>query len=162
MNPKTKRKLFIKELYNDFLKYGTIYGGNAISGIHMNPRKEYYVRTNENGNIFDIPVVVDGTEYNPFDYRIGFGIRKLQDSTMKENLVIFGQVLIEKDKLRIILPTSMVQGFEYLLHWEKERNRGDVWTNSRYFLRHTGKYHIAKIETRKQVGYLISNINQRK
>ena len=75
MNPKTKKNSFIKELYNDFLKYGTIYGG--ISGIHMNPRKEYYVRTNENGNIFDIPVVVDGTEYNPFDYRIGFGIRKL-------------------------------------------------------------------------------------
>ena len=53
---------------------------------------------------------------------------------MKENLVIFGQVIFDRERqIELSAPTSAVQGFEYLLHWEKERNRGDVWTNSRYF-----------------------------
>lgn len=150
--PKDKKKnSFIKELYNDFLKYGTIYGAGDIRNSYEPARKEYYVRTNENGNIFDIPVVVDGTEYNPFDYRIGFGIRKLArfDYERKPGNFWTGNADRER-QIALSAPTSAVQGFEYLLHWEKERNRGDVWTNSRYFLRHTGKYHIAKIETRKQ------------
>ena len=76
--PQDKKKVsFLKELYNDFLKYGTIYGAGDIRNSYEPARKEYYVRTNDNGNIYSIPVVVDGTEYNPFDYRVGFGIRKL-------------------------------------------------------------------------------------
>ena len=47
-------------------------------------------------------------------------------------------------------PTSAVDGFEDLFHFEKERLRGEEFTNWRYFLRHTGKYHIAKVESREQ------------
>ena len=47
-------------------------------------------------------------------------------------------------------PTGAVSGFEYLFHFEKERRRGDVFINSRYFLRHTGKHHIIKLEHREQ------------
>ena len=46
--------------------------------MSMNPlEKEYFVERPEDGNIYDIPRVVEVTEYYPFDYRIGFGIRKL-------------------------------------------------------------------------------------
>ena len=37
-----------------------------------------------------------------------------------------------------------------MLHWEKERERGFVFTNSRYFIRHTGNYHIIKLEQRER------------
>ena len=150
--PQDKKKVsFLKELYNDFLKYGTIYGAGDIRNSYESARKEYYVRTNDNGNIYSIPVVVDGTEYNPFDYRIGFGIRKLARFDYERKPGNFWTGNSDRERqIALSAPTSAVQGFEYLLHWEKERNRGDVWTNNRYFLRHTGKYHIAKLETRKQ------------
>ena len=47
-------------------------------------------------------------------------------------------------------PTAAVRGFEYLLHVEKERQRSEEFTNSRFFIRHTGKYHIVKVEARQQ------------
>ena len=53
-------------------------------------------------------------------------------------------------QIALSAPTSAVQGFEYLFHWEKERQRGEIWNNSRYFIRHTGKNHIVKLESREQ------------
>ena len=50
----------------------------------------------------------------------------------------------------ISAPTGAVKGFEYLIHFEKERERSEEFENSRYFIRHTGKYHIVKLEQRKQ------------
>ena len=148
---KEKKDSFLKEFYQDFLKYGTVYAAGDIRNSYEPARKEYLVRTNDNGSIYSIPVVVDGTEYNPFDYRIGFGIRKLArfDYERKPGNFWTGNADRER-QIALSAPTSAVQGFEYLFHWEKERNRGDIWTNSRYFLRHTGKYHIAKIESREQ------------
>lgn len=148
---KEKKDSFLKEFYNDFLKYGTIYGAGDIRNSYEPARKEYFVRTNDNGSIYSIPQVVDGTDYNPFDYRIGFGIRKLArfDYERKPGNFWTGNADRER-QIALSAPTSAVQGFEYLFHWEKERNRGDVWTNSRYFIRHTGKYHILKLESRKQ------------
>lgn len=46
-------------------------------------------------------------------------------------------------------PTSAVQGLEYQFHYEKERWRGEDFTNFNYFLKHTGKYHIVKIQSRE-------------
>ena len=37
-----------------------------------------------------------------------------------------------------------------MLHYEKERERGEEFYNSRFFIRHTGKYHIAKLEQREE------------
>ena len=138
-------------LYKDFLKYGTIYASGDISNSYEPARKEYYVRTNDNGNIYSIPVVVDGTEYNPFDYRIGFGIRKLArfDYERKPGNFWTGNQNRER-QIALSAPTSAVSGFEYLFHWERERQRGETWENARYFLRHTGKHHIIKLEERVQ------------
>ena len=47
-------------------------------------------------------------------------------------------------------PTSAVDGFEYLFHFEKERLRGEEWNNFRYFIRHTGKHHIVKLESKSK------------
>ena len=69
----------------------------------------------------------------------------------RENLVTFGQVInLEKAQQALSAPTSAVDGFEYLFHFEKERLRGEEWNNFRYFIRHTGKHHIVKLESREQ------------
>ena len=70
-NAQEKNKLF-----KDFLKYSTVY----ISGDIQNSKENapsYFVRTNPNGSLYDVPVVVDGTDYYDYDYRYGFGIRKI-------------------------------------------------------------------------------------
>ena len=68
---------FFKEIYDDFLKYGTVYAAGDISNAYENSRKDYFVARPDDGNLYEIPRVIDATEYYDFDYRIGFGIRKL-------------------------------------------------------------------------------------
>ena len=56
-----KKDSFLKEIYNDFLKYGTVYGAGEISNSIEAKNPTYFVRTAENGSIYSIPVVVDNT-----------------------------------------------------------------------------------------------------
>ena len=139
---------FFKEVYNDFLKYGTVY----VAGDVNNPQtevKEYFVRTDPQ-DFYGIPDVIDETIYHPYDYRFGFGIRKLARFGYENKPGNFwtGDSDIEK-QTALSAPTSAVKGLEYLLHWEKERQNGDEFTNKRLFVRHTGKYHIVKFESRE-------------
>ena len=141
---------FFKEIYEDFLKYGTVYAAGDIRNAYENSRKDYFVERPADGDIYAIPRVIDVTDYYDFDYRIGFGIRKLArfDYEVKPGNFWTGNALREKQGA-LSAPTSAVKGFEYLLHWEKQRLRDEVFTNQRYFLRHTGKNHIVKLEARE-------------
>lgn len=143
-----------KTVYQDFLKYGTVYAAGDASNSYEASRKEYFVRTPDGGTIYDIPLVEDVTEYFPFDYRLGFGIRKLGrfDYERKPNNFWTGNQKIEK-QIALDAPTSSVEGLEYLFHYEVERLRGETWINNRYFIRHTGKHHIVKLESRVQGAY---------
>ena len=142
---------FFKELYEDFLKYGTIYAAGDIRNAYENSRKDYFVERPEEGNIYDIPRVIEVTEYFDFDYRYGVGIRKLGRFGYERKPGNFWTGNQFRENVQALsAPTSAVDGFEYLFHYEKERLRGEEWNNWRYFLRHTGKYHIVKWEQRKQ------------
>ena len=149
---KEKKKVnIIKEFYNDFLKYGTIYAAGDIRNAYENSRKDFFVERPEGGSLYDIPRVIEVTEYFPFDYRYGFGIRKLGRFGYERkpgNLWTGNQ--FRESQQALSAPTSAVSGFEYLFHFEKERLRGEEWNNWRYFIRHTGKYHIVKLESRDQ------------
>lgn len=138
---------FFKALYDDFLKYGTIYGAGDISNSIEARQNTYFVRTSDNGNIYDIPVVVDNTPTYPFDYRIGIGIRKLArfDYERKPKNFYDGT----ESQLVFSAPTSAIRGLEYQFHYEDERWRGEYFTNHRFFLKHTGKHHIVKVESRE-------------
>lgn len=136
-----------KDLYKDFLKYGTIY----IAGDIDNPKeevKDYFVRTNPNGNLYSAPVVVDGTDYYDYDYRYGFGIRKLArfDYEVKGKQYYDGT----ESNVGLSATNSPVKGLEYVFHTEKERSRDEVFENHRYFIKHSGKNHMVKIESRAQ------------
>ena len=114
-------------------------------------RKDFFVERPEGGSLYDIPRVIEVTEYFPFDYRYGFGIRKLGRFGYERKPGNFwtGNQFRESQQA-LSAPTSAVSGFEYLFHFEKERLRGEEWNNWRYFIRHTGKYHIVKLESRDQ------------
>ena len=105
------------------------------------------MRTNPDGGLYDIPVVVDNTPDYPFDYRLGFGIRKLArfDYERKPRNYYDGT----EQQLAFTAPTSALQGLEYQVHFEKERWRGELFKNHRVFVKHTGKYHIIKAESRE-------------
>ena len=141
---------FFKDLYDDFFKYGTFYVAGDVNNSYETQRKNYFIRTDPD-DLYAIPQVIDETVYHPHDYRIGVGFRKLArfDYEVKPSNFWTGNNKIEK-QTALSAPTSAVQGFEYLVHYEKQRQRGEEFINERYFLRHTGKYHIAKIEKRTQ------------
>jgi hypothetical protein len=145
---------FFKSLYKDFLKYGTIYGAGDISNSIEASESVYFVRTGDSGSLYDIPVVIDDTPNYPFDYRYGFGIRKLArfDYERKPKNFYDGT----EKQLAFSAPTSAFKGLEYQFHYERERWRGELFKNHRFFIKHTGKYHIVKVESR-QVGKI--NLN---
>ena len=139
---------FLKELYKDFLKYGTFYVAGDAANAYEQTYKDYFVERPDDGDIYGIPRVIDVTEYFPMDYRVGLGFRKLAR---------FGYEVKAKDyydgtenNKSLSAPTSSVKGLEYLFHYEKERERGEEFFNSRFFIRHVGKYHIVKLEQREE------------
>ena len=147
---------FFKSIYKDFLKYGTVYGAGEISNSVEAAEPTYFLRTNPDGSLYSIPDVVNNTEVFPFDYRYGFGIRKLArfDYERKPKNFYDGT----EEQLVFGAPTSAINGLEYQFHFEKERWRGGDFTNYNFFLKHTGKYHIAKIQAR-EVGKINLNYN---
>jgi len=142
-----KKSGLFKSIYKDFLKYGTVYGAGDISNSIEAAEPTYFLRTNPDGSIYSTPDVVDNTPVFPYDYRYGFGIRKLArfDYERKPKNFYDGT----EEQLVFGAPTSAVQGLEYQFHYEKERWRGENFTNFNYFLKHTGKYHIVKIQSRE-------------
>ena len=145
-----KNSTFFKDLYKDFLKYGTFYAAGNIGSAYETQRPDFFVRTDPD-NLYAIPDVVDQTVYHPFDYRYGIGIRKLArfDYEVKGNNFYNG-IGEDENNVGLSAPTAAVEGLEYLVHYEKERKRGEEWINSRFFVRHTGDYHIVKLEQRDQ------------
>jgi len=143
---KEKKNLF-KNFYEDFLKYGTLYVAGDIKNSKENA-PVYFVRTNPNGSLYDVPVVVDGTPEFEHDYRYGFGIRKIArfDYELKGKQYYDGT----ESNVSMTAPNSSIKGLEYVVHIEKERVRDEVFKNHRYLLKHSGKYHIVKVESRKQ------------
>jgi len=141
---------FLEDVYKDFLKYGTFYVAGNVSNAYDTQEASYFIRTDPD-NLYAIPTVLDNTVHHPFDYRYGIGIRKLArfDYEVKPGNFWTGDSNIEK-QTALSAPTSAIKGFEYLIHYEKERERGEEFINTRYFLRHTGKYHIVKVEQRSQ------------
>jgi hypothetical protein len=139
-----QKKNFFKEVYNDFLKYGTIYAAGNIENSQL-VQPNYFIRTDPE-DFYGIPRVEDRAKYHPFNYRYGFGIRKLGRFGYEDKPNFYNGT---ESNVGLSAPTSSVKGFEYVLHWEKERFNGNEFDNKRLFIRHTGKYHIAKFEARE-------------
>ena len=46
---------FFKSLYQDLLKYGTVYGAGDVRNAIEPPSDVYFVRTNPDGGLYDVP-----------------------------------------------------------------------------------------------------------
>ena len=138
---------FFKSLYKDFIKYGTVYGAVDLNNSIEEDVSTYFVRTGDGNGLYDIPVVVDNTPDYPYDYRIGFGIRKLARFSYERKPRNFYDGT--EEQLAFSAPSSALKGLEYQLHWEKERWRGEMFRNHRFFIKHTGDHHIFKVESRE-------------
>ena len=147
LSPTVVQGQIFKDLYKDFLKYGTVYGAGDISNSIEAKESTYFIRTNQDGSLYSIPDVVDNTPNYPFDYRIGIGIRKLARFSYERKPKNFYDGT--EEQLAFSAPTSAIKGLEYQLHWENERWRGEDFQNHRLFIKHTGKYHIVKAESRE-------------
>jgi hypothetical protein len=124
-----EKKNFFKELYGDFLQYGTVYAAGNIGNAKLE-RKDYFIRTDPD-NLYDIPQVVDETVYHPNDYRIGIGIRKLARFNYEIKPNFYNGT---ENNIGLSAPTSAIKGLEYLLHYEKQRQNGDEWNNKRFII----------------------------
>ena len=137
----------LKKAYDEFFKYSSIYVAGNVSNAYESTTKNYFVEKPTEGDLYAIPRVIDVTEYYPNDYRVGFGLRKLARFDYEVKPKFYDGTEINK---ALSAPTAAVKGFEYMFHYEQERERGEEFVNTRYFLRHTGKYHIVKLEQREQ------------
>ena len=79
VHAQTQESVFSK-IYKDFFKYGTFYLAGEVSNPYQKQSIDYVVRTNPSGNLYDVPVVKDDTEYHEYDYRYGFGVRRIARS----------------------------------------------------------------------------------
>ena len=137
---------FFKALYKDFLQYGTIYGAGDARSSYESSRQDFFVERPADGDLYGIPRVIDVTEYYEFDYRWSFGIRKLARFNYERKPRNWYDGT--EQQLAFTAPSSALSGLEYQFDIGKERNRGEVFDNHRYFLKWTGKYHIIKAESR--------------
>ena len=140
---------FFKALYKDFIKYGTVYAAGDLRSPYESERKDYFVERPADGDLYAIPRVIDVTEYFEFDYRYSFGIRKLARFQYERKPREWYDGT--EQQLAFTAPSSALSGLEYQFDIGKERSRGEVFDNHRFFVKWTGKYHIVKAESR-QVG----------
>ena len=122
---------FFENVYKDFLKYGTIYGAGDISNSIEASENVFFVRTGDQWKFYDIPVVIDDTPKYPFDYRFGFGIRKLARFGYERKPKNFYDGT--EKQLALSAPTSAFKGLEYQFHFEKERLEVKIYKNHRFF-----------------------------
>ena len=137
---------FFKALYKDFLQYGTVYAAGDARSSYESSRQDFFVERPADGDLYGIPRVIDVTEYFEFDYRWSFGIRKLARFNYERKPRNWYDGT--EQQLAFTAPSSALTGLEYQFDVGKERNRGEVFDNHRFFVKWTGKYHIIKAESR--------------
>ena len=67
---KEKKNIF-KSVYDEVFKYSTFYFAGDYRAPYESANKKYLIRQPEGDGLYDVPDVVDVTEYFPSDYRLG-------------------------------------------------------------------------------------------
>ena len=60
---KKDKKPILKTFYDNFFKYATVYGAGDYRAPYESSDKKYLIRTPDGAGIYDVPEVVDVTEY---------------------------------------------------------------------------------------------------
>lgn len=148
---------FLKKFYNDVLSTSTVYFSTNVSKsiekeeVDFKPPQEPLKSIdflNAIANMDEGVTLKNYTKKFPFDYRVSFGIRKLARFDYERKP--FNYYDGNEVQLAYTAPGSAVPNiWEYQFHIEKERWRGEPYNNHRFFIKHTGNYHVFKVESRK-------------
>lgn len=122
----------------EFFKYSTVYGTAFVSQPVQDAYGDWFIPR----EWWLQPQPVENQ--NPFNYTYSLGIRKIARFKYENRPTIF----YDGSEKNISTSTNIgaVNGWEYLLHSELNRQIGQVYTNNNYFLRYLGKHYIAKVE----------------
>jgi hypothetical protein len=140
------------------LSTSTVYFSTNVSKSIEEEKTDFILPPRVSDNLIDILYQIANmnegvklknyTKKFPFDYRVSFGIRKLARFDYERKP--FNYYDGNEVQLAYTAPGSAVPNiWEYQFHIEKERWRGEPYNNHRFFIKHTGNYHVFKVESRK-------------
>ena len=114
-------------------KYSTFYGSIGINQV----LDEVNTYTIQDG------ILRETTKDNKFNYRYAFGVRRLARLSMEDRKSYKDGTETDYGKFR----SSLLTGLEYLVSYERVRDRGICYTNQDYFLRYISNNYIVKLQS---------------
>ncbi|QDP54462.1 MAG: hypothetical protein GOVbin7581_44 [Prokaryotic dsDNA virus sp.] len=128
--------------FGQFYKYSTVYGGYSMNST-MQPVETYQYINNE---------LIETTNEFGSNYRYQIGIKKIGRYKFEKKPKFY----YDGKENNATIHRSPIGNFEYLLQYEKIKDRGIEYTNSDFWFRYTGKNYIAKIQSSNN-GYVDLN-----
>ena len=114
-------------------KYSTVYGSVGINQV----LDEVNTYTIQDG------ILTETTSDNKYNYRYAFGIRRLARLSMENKTSYKDGTETDYGKFR----SALMNGLEYLVSFEKVRDRGISYTNQDYFMRYISRSYIVKLQS---------------
>jgi hypothetical protein len=114
-------------------KYGTFYTGIGLNNS-LNEENTYTIQNN---------ILTETSIDNKFNYRISYGFRRLA----RLNFELKGKNYTDGSETKWgMFRSSLLNGLEYNLSYEKVRDRGLAFSNSDYWLRYLGSFFQLKVQ----------------
>ncbi len=114
-------------------KYSTFYGSVGLNQVI----DEVNTYTIQNG------ILTETTKDNKYNYRYAWGVRRLARLSMENRTSYKDGTETDYGKFR----SSLMSGLEYLVSFEKVRDRGISYTNQDYFIRYISGNYIIKLQS---------------
>jgi hypothetical protein len=128
--------------FGQFYKYATIYGGGSINAT-MTPAETYEYNGSQ---------LINTTNDDGANYRFFVGIKKLSRYKFEKKPKYY----YDGNEENATVFRSSVGGLEYLLQYERIKDRGTEFENHDIWLRYLGKYTSTKIQSSNN-GYIDLN-----
>ena len=125
--------------FGQFYKYATVYGGGALNAT-MTPIETFDYNGNE---------LVNTTNNSGANYRYFIGIKKLSRYSFEKKPRFY----YDGNEENATVFRSSLNGFEYLLEYEKIKDRGTEFNNHKIWFRYLGDNTTTKIESSSN-GYI--------
>ena len=125
--------------FGQFYKYSTVYGGGSLNST-MTPIETY---SYNNGQL------VNATNDGGANYRFHIGLKKLSRYKFEKKPKFY----YDGNEENATIFRSSLNGFEYLLQYERIKDRGTEFENHNIWFRYLGEHTSTKIESSNN-GYI--------
>mgnify|MGYP003677737969 CR=1 FL=1 len=114
-------------------KYSTFYGAIGINQV-LDEANSYTIQDG---------ILTETTTDNKYNYRYAFGVRRLARLSMEDRKRYKDGTETDYGKFR----SALLTGLEYLVSYEKVKDRGISYTNQDYFIRYISSSYIIKVQS---------------